>query len=193
MHKPSVPSREALATPDPTDTISDTTIELHIPTLAGLVPELLFQTLRLDSLPLRKYGQRQGQRKHRRRENETQVHGQHGPWSLLHPLRALQPDQDQWRQDHDRRRVEDARECRLAYSKGGCFFRFTQGLQFRAAGLAFLARGLAIRGEDVDASSDLLATHEEDVESACAGDSGEGDEAAEGGARCWAEAFEAWD
>ena len=169
------------------------TIEFHHPTFASFIPELLLQRLHANRLPLRKRAKGQRQRENTRHENHAQVHRQHRARPRLQPLLLLQSDQEQRREHHDGRGVEDAGQRGLADRQGCGLLGFAHRFDFLAIlfALGFLVGGLD--GEHVDSEPDLFAAHQEDVQRAGGCDCCEGHEATEDHARVWGEAFEARD
>lgn len=89
-------------------------IKLYISILPDFIPKLPLQRLHADHLPLRERTQRQRQRKHGRRQDQSQIHGQDKPRAGLQPSGALQPDEHQRRDNHNGRGVDYAAECRFA-------------------------------------------------------------------------------
>lgn len=154
--------------------------------------KLGLQRARLDKLPLRERAERKRQRGQTRRKDQAEVDGQHEARVVAQPGHLLQAHERQRGDDHDRGAVEDARQRGLADGDGGGLPAAAQGGELGVG----LAGGAVLRRQDgvhVDALADLLAAHEEDVEGACAGDGGEGDEAAEDELRSRGDAREARD
>ena len=154
--------------------------------------KLLFQPPIPHSLPLRKHPQRQRQRKDTRPKDQPQIHRQHQPRPIpQHPI--LQPHQDQRRNRHHRRRIQHPRQRRLPHRNPRRAPALPQTLRLRRQPSLLALPPLLLRqhGEDVDTRAQLAATHEEDVECACAGDRCERHEPAECGAGQRREALEA--
>lgn len=135
--------------------------------------------LRIDRLLLRENSQGQWKREYRRHKDKTQVQGKDHTWSSLEPRRLLQPHQNQWRNDHDRSGVDHATDGRLANSEGRRLPTLAQALDGLTGFLALLLLHLRENWVHVNSLPDLLASHQEHVEGAGAGDGRKGDQSAE--------------
>lgn len=141
--------------------------------------ELLLQTSSADRLALWEGRQSQRQRKEGGRQDQTQVDGEDHARTGAQPCCLLQADQDQRWEDHDGCSVQHTTDGRFADGEGRGLLGLAQtldGLGIVTGLLALDALCVRENGVDVDTAADLLATHQEDVQSAGAGDSREGDE-----------------
>lgn len=151
-------------------------VELHHALVATTALELLLQASDTDCLARREGRECKRQGKERGTENQSKVNRHDHTRAGTQPVRLLQTNEDQRRQDHDGGSIQDTGDGCFADSDGSGLLALAETLD----GLCILAElalgtvGVRQDGVDVDALADFFTTHEEDVQGRGTGDGGEG-------------------